>query len=222
MFTGLIQDVGTVERVLRGAMTDLWIRTALDTADFSLGESVAVDGACLTVVEHAAGRFRVQVAPETLRRTTMEALGPGSPVNLERAMRLSDRLGGHLVAGHVDAVCPLLESRFEAGAQGGSRVLRFGLPPALAPFFIEKGSVAVDGVSLTVNGLDEASFWVQLIPETQARTTLARKPVGGRVNVEADQIGKYVARLLGARSEAGLSLAALEAAGRFGDKMGQH
>lgn len=220
MFTGLIQDMGTVERVLRGAMTDLWIRTALPVADFALGESIAVDGACLTVVEREGSHFRVQAAPETLRRTTMEALQPGTAVNLERALRLSDRLGGHLVAGHVDAVSPVLEKRTEGGAEGGSLVLRFGLPPELAPFFIEKGSVAVDGVSLTVNGLDATSFWVQLIPETQGRTTLARKPVGGRVNLEADQIGKYVARLFGARSDAGLSLATLEAAGRFGKGSG--
>lgn len=217
MFTGLIEDVGTVERVHQGAMTDLWIHTALPAGEFALGESIAVDGACLTVVEREGSHFRVQAAPETLRRTTMEALGPGSRVNLERALRLSDRLGGHLVAGHVDAVSPILEKRTE----GGSLVVRFGLPAALAPFFIEKGSVAVDGVSLTVNGLDEASFWVQLIPETQGRTTLAGKPVGGRVNVEADQIGKYVARLFGARADAGLSAETIAAAGRFGDKMGR-
>lgn len=218
MFTGLIQDVGTVERVQSGAMTDLWIRTALGAGDFALGESIACDGACLTVVEHAGDRFRVEAAPETLRRTTLGDWKAGTKVNLERALRLSDRLGGHLVAGHVDAVSELLEKRPE----GGSLVIRFALPASLAPFFIEKGSVAVDGVSLTVNDVDATSFRVQLIPETQGRTTLAQKPVGGRVNLEADLIGKYVARLFGARADAGLSRETLEAAGLFGNKMGQH
>jgi riboflavin synthase len=191
MFTGLVQDVGTVERVLPGPMTVLWIRTALDASDFSLGESIAVSGACLTVVDRERERFRVDASPETLRRTTLGELQSGAPVNLERALRLSDRLGGHLVLGHVDGVLPLLSRRTE----GGSLVLEVGLAPELRPLFIEKGSVALDGVSLTVNTVDDDRFSVQLIPETQARTTLARKSVGDRYNVEADIIGKYVARL---------------------------
>ncbi|HLL52358.1 MAG TPA: riboflavin synthase [Myxococcaceae bacterium] len=199
MFTGLVQDVGTVERIHSGAMTEVWIRTALGAASFELGESIAVDGACLTVVERAGETFRVQASPETLRRTTLGRLQAGSRVNLERAMRLSDRLGGHLVLGHVDAVTEILEARTE----GGSLVMAFGLPEALAPFFIDKGSVALDGVSLTVNEVLPARFTVALIPETQARTTLARKAVGERVNVEADLIGKYVARLYGARAAKG-------------------
>src|SRR5262245_46118732 len=142
MFTGLVQDVGTVERVIPGGMTDLWIRTALGAADFAQGESIAVDGACLTVVERADARFRVQASPETLRRTTLGKLSAGARVNLERALRLSDRLGGHLVQGHVDAVGRVEEKRPE----GGSVVMAFTLPPSLAAFFIEKGSVAVDGV----------------------------------------------------------------------------
>jgi riboflavin synthase len=216
VFTGLIQDIGTIERLQGGAMTDVWIRTTLGAQDFELGESIAVDGACLTVVERQGERFRVQAAPETLRRTTLGELTPGAKVNLERALKLSDRLGGHLVAGHVDAVTTVTEKKTE----GGSLVIHLALPPALAPFFIEKGSVALDGVSLTVNGLDQKTFWVQLIPETQGRTTLASKPVGGRVNLEADLIGKYVARLYGARADAGLSRETLEAAGWLGNKMG--
>jgi riboflavin synthase len=212
MFTGLVQDVGTVERILPGPMTVLWIRTALDTSDFSLGESIAVSGACLTVVEREPQRFRVDASPETLRRTTLGELQSGAPVNLERALRLSDRLGGHLVLGHVDGVLPLLSRRTE----GGSLVLEVGLLPELRPLFIEKGSVALDGVSLTVNTVEDDRFSVQLIPETQARTTLARSSVGDRFNVEADVIGKYVARLHAAHAgprAGGLTEDVLRAAG---------
>ncbi|WP_044190987.1 riboflavin synthase [Hyalangium minutum] len=215
MFTGLVQDVGVVERVVPGGMTDLWIRTALGAGSFALGESISVDGACLTVVERGGDTFKVQAAPETLRRTTMDALRPGSKVNLERALALGDRLGGHLVSGHVDAVSEVLETRPE----GGSWVMAFRLPTELAPFFIEKGSVAVDGISLTVNAVLADRFTVQLIPETQARTTLQGKSVGSRVNLEADMIGKYVARLFSLRQSptSGLTEAALKAAG-FGTK----
>ena len=191
MFTGLIQDIGTVERVVPGGMTNLWIGTALGAAAFEIGESIAVNGACLTVVERGGDVFKVQAAPESLRRTNLGELRPGDRVNLERAMRLGDRLGGHLVQGHVDAVGEVLERRME----GGSVVVTFSLPPSLRAFFIEKGSVTIDGISLTVMSMAEDRFSVMLIPETQTRTTLAARKVGDRVNLEADLIGKYVARL---------------------------
>ena len=216
MFTGLIQDIGVVERLIPGGMADVWIRTALGAQGFALGESIAVDGACLTVVERTGDTFRVQAAPETLRRTTLGAVRPGDRVNLERALALGDRLGGHLVSGHVDAVSEVLETFPE----GGSWVMRFRLPEELAPFFIEKGSVAIDGISLTVNAVLADRFTVQLIPETQARTTLRAKGVGARVNLEADMIGKYVARLFSLRQSpqsGGLTEEALRAAG-FGTK----
>ncbi len=211
MFTGLVQDVGVVEQVQPGEMTDLWIRTKLGASTFTRGESIAVNGACLTVVETGGDRFRVQCAPETLRRTTLGELGATSKVNLERALQLSDRLGGHLVLGHVDAVSTVLERRPE----GGSVVFSFELPAALSPFFIEKGSVTIDGVSLTVNSVEARRFSVQLIPETQERTTLIGRKVGAKVNLEADVIGKYVARLLGERKlpGGGLSLETLQRAG---------
>jgi riboflavin synthase len=217
MFTGLIQDVGVVERVVPGAMTDLWIRTSLGAGQFALGESIAVEGACLTVVEREKETFKVQAAPETLRRTTLGALRPGDRVNLERALALGDRLGGHLVSGHVDAVSEVLETSQE----GGSWVMTFRLPPELAPCFIEKGSVAIDGISLTVNTVGADRFSVQLIPETQERTTLRARAVGSKVNLEGDLIGKYVARLFslqgapagGSRGGAGVTEAALRAAG---------
>ncbi len=212
MFTGLVQDVGTVERVLPGGTTDIWVRTALGAGDFALGESIAIDGACLTVVERTQESFRVQAGPETLRRTTLGALRPGARVHLERALRLSDRLGGHLVLGHVDAVCRVNAVSKDAAAV----VLDVSLPEALARYFIEKGSVAVDGVSLTVNRLGAQDFSVALIPETQARTTLGQKSPGTQVNVEADVIGKYVARLQQVGTGGGVTLDVLRAAG-FGD-----
>lgn len=195
MFTGLIQDIGTLERLTPGPMAELWVQSAvLAREPYVLGESIAVNGCCLTVVEARGPGFRVDAAPETLRRTSLGDFKVGQGVNLERAMRLSDRLGGHLVQGHVDGVSRLLSKRTE----GGSLVLDFELPPDLAAFLIEKGSIAIDGVSLTVNALAGLSFSVQLIPETQRRTTLASRAVGERVNLEADLIGKYVARLAAA------------------------
>lgn len=193
MFTGLIQDLGAITSIRRGSMTRLEVATALPTNELVLGESIALDGACLTVVAKGHGTFEVEASPETLRRTTLGGWSEGAKVNLERALRLSDRLGGHLVLGHVDAVCRLLARRSE----GGSEVLSFSLDKATAPFVVEKGSVALDGISLTVNSVEADRFSVQLIPETQRRTTLAAKPAGSSVNLETDLIGKYVARLVG-------------------------
>ncbi|MBI3186169.1 MAG: riboflavin synthase [Myxococcales bacterium] len=209
MFTGLIEALGTVERVQGGGVTEVWIRPQFPASELRLGESIATDGACLTVVETTATSFRVQASWETLRRTTLGEWREGTKVNLERALRLGDRLGGHLVLGHVDEVSEVLERRPE----GGSVVMAFRLSPPLAPFFIEKGSVAVDGISLTVNSLGPDRFWVALIPETQARTTLASKRPGDRVNLEADLIGKHVARLYGLRPGSGLSGETLRLAG---------
>lgn len=216
MFTGLVQEVGRIERIVPGGMTELWIATSTLARGepFVLGESIAVDGACLTVVEAKGDSFRVQAAPETLRRTTLGRYAPGTKVNLERAMKLGDRLGGHLMLGHVDAVAAIRSKRPE----GGSVVISFELPPVLAPFFIDKGSVAIDGISLTVNSVGADHFEVQLIPETQQRTTLALKSAGDRVNLEADLIGKYVARLHGLRQTGqGLTAEAIALAG-FGSK----
>ncbi len=207
MFTGLITGLGVVERLIPGAVTDVWV--ASPYSDFEHGESIACDGVCLTVVEWKGKRFRVQAAPETLRRTTLGQWSPGTKVNLERALRMGDRLGGHWVQGHVDAVGTVVGTREE----GGSLVVSVTLPQPLAPFFVEKGSVCIDGVSLTVTTVEVDRFSVMLIPETQQQTTLGSKRAGNGVNLEADIIGKYVARIMGLRGAGQLSEAQLEAAG---------
>lgn len=206
MFTGLVTDLGTIERLTAGPVTDLWIASSYP-GDFVLGESIACDGVCLTVVEFSGQRFKVQAAPETLRRTTLGSWAPGTKVNLERALRMGDRLGGHWVQGHVDGVGTVLEAR----AEGGSWWMSFTLPSELAPFFVEKGSVCIDGVSLTLTAVGADRFSVMLIPETQQRTSLGRKQPGHKVNLEADIIGKYVARMMGGRG--GLTIEQLRAAG---------
>jgi riboflavin synthase len=208
MFTGLVTDLGTVARVTPGPVTDLWIDSAYP-GDFQLGESIACEGVCLTVVEFKGSSFKVQAAPETLRRSTLGEWNAGTRINLERALRMGDRLGGHWVQGHVDGVATVKETR----AEGGSWLMSFTLPPELSPFFVEKGSVCIDGVSLTLTHVGSDSFGVMLIPETQARTSLGKKQVGQRVNLEADIIGKYVARMMGGRPGAGLTLEQLKAAG---------
>lgn len=195
MFTGLIQDVGTVERVAAGAVTDVWIRAGFDPVDDAHGESIACSGVCLTVVDWAEGVFRVQAAPETLARTTLGSWRVGTRVNLEKALKVGDRLGGHWVQGHVDGVGQVMEVRQD----GGSWRLKCSLPEALAPFFVEKGSVCIDGVSLTLTFVDDRSFGVMLIPETWTKTALSQLTPGARVNLEADIVGKFVAKMVGGR-----------------------
>jgi riboflavin synthase len=206
VFTGLITDIGTVSRVTAGSVTDVWIDSHF-AEPFVHGESIACDGVCLTVVEASGHTFHVQAAPETLRRSTLARWTVGTHVNLERALKMGDRLGGHWVQGHVDGVAQVLGTHQE----GGSLVVRVSLPDALAPFFVEKGSVCIDGVSLTLTKVDAASFSVMLIPETQVATTLGKKLAGDPVNLEADVIGKYVARMMGPRG--GLTKEQLVAAG---------
>jgi riboflavin synthase len=161
------------------------------------GDSVAVEGVCLTVTRTVAEGFAVDVSRESLERSTLASLAPGARVNLERALRVGDRLGGHLVTGHIDAVGVIVEARSEAGFVH----LAITAPPALMPFIVEKGSIAVDGVSLTVNAVGADRFSLMLIPATISRTTLAEKGPGRSVNLECDIIGKYVARLLGSRGK---------------------
>ena len=198
MFTGLVEDTATVGSITPGA-GDIHRYTfapaSLDVADLSLGESVAIDGCCLTVVAVGDGTFSMEATPETLARTTLGDRQPGARVNVERALRVGDRLGGHLVTGHVDVTGTLRSLR----PHGDASVAEFSFPEALAAHFVEKGSIAVDGVSLTVNGVGEGTFDVYLIPHTLEVTTLSDLSTGQRVNLETDLIGKYVVRSLAAR-----------------------
>lgn len=193
MFTGLVEGVGEIAAITRMAEgLRVAIAPPFPVAELALGESVAVAGPCFTVVEVAGKAFQVEVSPETLERTTFSLKKVGERVNLERALKFGDRLGGHLVTGHVDGLGVVKERR-EGPA---SLLLRFEMPENLSRYVIEKGSIAVDGVSLTVNTCQGNSFAVNIIPYTARKTTLAQLRVGDRVNLETDIIGKYVARLL--------------------------
>ncbi len=209
MFTGIIEELGEVLSVQDlGDSSRIRLRGPLTTEDAREGQSIAVNGVCLTVLDTneqlaaAPGEFSADVMAETLRRSSLGALRPGSQVNLERAMALGARLGGHLVQGHVDGTAELLSrSPGEPGADGSPQweVLRFSLPAALSRYLVEKGSITVDGVSLTVVDAPADSFTVSLIPATLTHTTLGRKQVGELVNLEVDVLAKYVERLLGDR-----------------------
>jgi len=193
MFTGIVEEVGEVVELARGSdSARLTLRGPTVTADAVRGVSIAVNGVCLTVVDTTDGSFTVDVMRETLDRSTLADLGVGGAVNLERAVRPSGRLGGHIVQGHVDGVGTVL--RRAPGERW--EVVRIGLDAALARYVVEKGSVAVDGVSLTVTAIGDHWFEVCLIPTTLSSTTLGRRNVGDRVNLEADVIAKYVERLL--------------------------
>jgi riboflavin synthase len=197
MFTGIVTAMGEVVRAERGPeRLALTIRSPYD--DLATGDSIAVNGACLTAVLLAERRFEADVSPETLARTTLGAARTGDRVNLERALRLSDRIDGHLVAGHVDGT-GVIASRQPAG---NAVVVAVDVPEELTRQMILKGSVAVDGVSLTINTLDAGRFAVAVIPHTSALTTIGFKPAGERVNIETDMIGKYVEKFLSARAEA--------------------
>jgi riboflavin synthase len=192
MFTGIVEELGEVTRV---DATQLAVRSTLAAADAHHGDSIAVNGVCLTVVNRVDGVLEFDLMGETLRRSSLGALRTGSPVNLERAAKLGDRLGGHLTQGHVDGVGTIL-AREPAGQW---EVVRFALPPELGRYVVEKGSIAVDGVSLTVMAVAAESFTVGLIPTTLKLTVLGAKAVGDPVNLEVDVIAKYVEKMLGER-----------------------
>lgn len=192
MFTGLIEAVGNLSSLRSGGnQAVLELVAPLPADEIRIGDSVAVNGACLTVIDRQGDRFRFDISPETVARTTFAALQPGSRLNLERALRLGGRLDGHLVTGHIDCI-GRLTSR---AAKGNAVLLSFSLPPEHARLLVEKGSVAIDGISLTVNSVSTGGFSVAIIPHTLAKTTLADLGVGMNVNIETDIIGKYVARL---------------------------
>jgi riboflavin synthase len=210
MFTGLVTDVATVERVApRQGGARLTLRPdRMPVADLVLGESIACSGPCLTVAEVAGGAITFDAVPETLSRTTVGGWRAGTRVNLERALAIGDRLGGHLVQGHVDAVGEVLARARE----GDGARLTISLPAVIAPLVAEKGSIAIDGVSLTVARAHRDRFEVALIPETLARTTLGAAAQGTRVNLEADVLARHVARLREFGPEASKDTASVDAA----------
>lgn len=195
MFTGIITDIGTVRAIEQLGDTRIVVETSFDLATVEIGASIACSGVCLTVVDKGDDWFAVDVSGETLACTALAGWSVGTRINLERALKVGDELGGHIVTGHVDAV-----GRVSGIApEGASRRITFSVPQKLASFLAPKGSVTVDGVSLTVNdvtdGDSDGQFWVNIIPHTQQHTTLGGVKVGDAVNIEIDVLARYVARL---------------------------
>jgi riboflavin synthase len=198
VFTGIVEELGSITAIAQagavaGEAVRLVVRGPVVTADVAAGDSIAVSGVCLTVVESVDGSFSADVMRETLTRSTLATADAGTPVNLERAVTLQTRLGGHLVQGHVDGVGTVLRRDHTPNWD----VVTISLPAQLARYVVEKGSIAVDGVSLTVASVDDDAFTVSLIPTTLQRTTLGSKSVGETVNLEVDVMAKYAERLLG-------------------------
>jgi riboflavin synthase len=198
MFSGIVEEMGavtTIEPTLGGTRLTILASTVL--GDLKVGDSISVNGTCLTVVTKAEQSFTVEASPETLSVTTLGRLSGGAPVNLERAMKLNERIGGHLVAGHVDGVGRIGSRRQD----GNAIVFSIEAPPDILRYCVHKGSVTVDGISLTINDVTDRSFSVAVIPHTAAVTTLGVKQVDDQVNLEADLIGKFVERLLQHRNQ---------------------
>ncbi|NQV61223.1 MAG: riboflavin synthase [Alphaproteobacteria bacterium] len=191
MFTGIITDIGRIEKVEPAGDTKFVIASLYDSASIAIGASICCSGVCLTVVDKAPGWFSVTASAETLACSNLSDWRVDTTINLERALKVGDELGGHIVSGHVDGVVEI------AGIQrdGDSLRFRFTLPDQLAPYIAPKGSVCLNGVSLTVNEVDESGFGINIIPHTQEMTTFGRAEVGDRVNLEIDVLARYVARL---------------------------
>ena len=189
MFTGIVEEVGVVAKISDNGMTVLATKV---TEDLKLGDSIAVNGTCLTAVNFDRTEFSVDLSPETVRRTSLGRLSVGGPVNLERALLASDRMGGHIVQGHVDGTGRIMSTKRD----GDSTIFRIRVPKRLNRYIVEKGFVAVDGISLTVVKIGASSFTLAVIPYTLKNTNLAALSVGDRVNLEADILAKYVESLL--------------------------
>jgi riboflavin synthase len=200
VFTGIIESIGKVSSVRKqGKVYVLTVDSAMDLTDTKVGDSVSVDGVCLTVVGISDGSFSVEATPETLNCSTLKSAAAGLSVNIERALRPIDRLGGHLVQGHVEATGTVRGiSRTEEGL-----IIEINAGPAITRYLVDKGSVAVDGISLTVNSLTGSGFTVNIIGHTETRTTLGTKRAGSSVNIETDIIGRYIERLLARQQSPG-------------------
>lgn len=189
MFTGLIEEIGIIRRISNnGYSAQLIIQSSKITEDIHLGDSISTNGVCLTVIAFDKDYFEVDVMPETMRRSNLGELKPGSPVNLERAMKLGKRFGGHIVSGHIDGTGVIKNLRQE----DNSTLVTIGSPPKIMKYIIMKGSIAIDGVSLTICDVDDKNFKVGIIPLTKKETILLKKKIGDTVNLECDIIGKYI------------------------------
>jgi len=193
MFTGIVEGLGKVKRLtMKGADAVLEIEAGISLTDVSIGDSIAVNGACLTVTSINQQNFQADVSAETLARTTLKLLQAGHKVNLEKSLRVGSFVGGHFVLGHVDATGRILSQ----AQKSGSLILAVEMNESIARYIVEKGSVAIDGISLTVNKLEKSRFYVNIIPHTAASTTLVMKKEADLVNIETDILGKYVEKLL--------------------------
>ena len=193
MFTGIVTDVGKVRAIKRAGDTRIEIETSYDTDNIGVGASIACSGPCLTVIDKGVGWFAVEASKETLNKTAIGDWKVGTAVNLERAMRIGDELGGHIVSGHVDAVVEIVD----VVAEGDSKRFTFEMTSDMVPYIVTKGSVSLDGVSLTVNEVNGTKFGVNIISHTQEMTSFGNRKAGDRVNMEIDTIARYVARLMG-------------------------
>ncbi len=209
MFTGIVEEIGTIRHISRGSSVTLTIGCEKVLEGTQLGDSIAVNGTCLTVTRMDKNSFDADVTPETMRRTSFSLLRIGSPVNLERALRLSDRLGGHIMLGHVDTIGHVKSFIKEGNAVN----VTISLDRKWMRYIIEKGSVAVDGISLTVAKRKEEDFTISLIPHTGEKTILLSKHPGDPVNIECDYLGKYVEQLMGQGPTEGLTMGMLETLG---------
>jgi riboflavin synthase len=193
MFTGIIEGLGTVQYLHRsGNSFKMSVVSDFDLDNSCVGDSIAVNGVCLTAVQISSRQFDVDIAPETVSKTVFQYINPNEKVNLERAMRLSDRIDGHLVSGHVDGL-GIITNR---NTQDNAIIIEITTQPTLCKYMIQKGSVAVDGISLTINRLEENCFYLSIIPHTAKLSTIGFKTVGQKVNIETDMIGKYVERFV--------------------------
>lgn len=194
MFTGIVEEVGTVRRMQRqGNTVVLEIEAERVIEDIHLGDSISVNGTCLTVTDFNERTFQMDAVPETIRKTSLQELGAGSFVNLERAMAAGGRFGGHFVTGHIDGTGSILDLQSEERAV----IVTVGVDASLIPYMVDQGSVAIDGISLTINEVEADRFRVSIIPHTWNETVLRRKKAGDRVNIECDMLAKYVAKMLG-------------------------